>query len=455
MYLPNHARTTFTHHKEPLTLHRTSSPSNKTSLLSICEASTPPCILNPLLFNGHLQTGWTAVSNTDIPIHYKRHTFSSERPELAGTFAVDFVVPPYAKSAPSSTDESGHDKTSALPPRTEYFEGKEFNEYCSKDDDKPLLIALHGLSGGSHEIYLRCVLQPLVEAGWEALVVNSRGCARSEITSGILYNARATWDVTQIVEWAQVTWPRRKLFGIGFSLGANILVNYLGEAGEKCPLKAAVVCSNPWNLEVGSVKLQSSWMGLNVYSRAMGTSMRALFERHIEQVSKNPRVNVEKVRGITFLHEFDRELQGPVWGYPSEGAYYRDASSSDSLCAVRIPLFAINAEDDPIAHRDAIPWIEFTTNPYAVLCTTTLGGHLSWFEWGGTRWFAKPASQFLMKMAEDIEIEPPEKVAPGPSASDLQVDGHPPPFLPMRRKMEMLPSVREKFALPGFDFSAR
>ena len=76
------------------------------------------------------------------------------------------------------------------------------------------------------------MLQPLVEAGWEALVVNSRGCARSEITSGILYNARATWDVTQIVEWAQVTWPRRKLFGIGFSLGANILVNVCIERGE-------------------------------------------------------------------------------------------------------------------------------------------------------------------------------------------------------------------------------
>ena len=57
------------------------------------------------------------------------------------------------------------------------------------------------------------------------------------------------------------------------------MIQYLGEQGDKCPLKAAVVCSNPWNLEVGSVKLQSSWMGLNVYSRAMGTSMKALFER--------------------------------------------------------------------------------------------------------------------------------------------------------------------------------
>jgi predicted alpha/beta-fold hydrolase len=32
------------------------------------------------------------------------------------------------------------------------------------------------------------------------------------------------------------------------------------------------------------------------------------------------------------------------------GAYYRDASSVDALLAVRIPLFAINAEDDPASN---------------------------------------------------------------------------------------------------------
>ena len=70
---------------------------------------------------------------------------------------------------------------------------------------------------------------------------------------------------------------------------------------------------------------------------------------HVAEIAKNPRVDVDKVRQVKYLHEFDRVLQGPTWGYPTEGAYYRDASSSDSLLAVRIPLFAINAEDDPVS----------------------------------------------------------------------------------------------------------
>ena len=51
-------------------------------------------------------------------------------------------------------------------------------------------------------------------------------------------------------------------------------------------LKAAVVCSNPWNLEAGSLALQRTWLGLDVYSKTMGTSMKALFERHVTCVKK-------------------------------------------------------------------------------------------------------------------------------------------------------------------------
>lgn len=43
-------------------------------------------------------------------------------------------------------------------------------------------------------------------------------------------------------------------------------------------LKAAVVCSNPWNLEAGSLALQRTWLGSEIYSKAMGTSMKKLFE---------------------------------------------------------------------------------------------------------------------------------------------------------------------------------
>jgi predicted alpha/beta-fold hydrolase len=102
-------------------------------------------------------------------------------------------------------------------------------------------------------------------------------------------------------------------------------------------LRAAVVCSSPWNLDAGNLALQRTWLGREVYSKTMGTNMKKLIELHYDEVSKGSKL------------EFDREVQGPTWGYPTEGAYYRDASSVDSLLGVRIPLFAINAKDDPVS----------------------------------------------------------------------------------------------------------
>lgn len=152
------------------------------------------------------------MNSYDVPIYYKRHVFEAEDSAFAGSFAVDFAVEKY---------EGGDEE---LPPRTTYY-ADELVQGLGSLDDKPMLVTLHGLSGGSHEIYLRHVLKPLLDIGWEACVVNSRGCASSKITTGVLYNARATWDVRQTVKWLRTKFPNRPLFGVGFSLGANILVN--------------------------------------------------------------------------------------------------------------------------------------------------------------------------------------------------------------------------------------
>ncbi|KAL1311081.1 hypothetical protein AAFC00_001290 [Neodothiora populina] len=430
-WIYGHARVAFHHAKKTVVLPTKSG--EKTSLEAICKEVTPPCYLNPLLFNGHLQTAWTAMKSEGPRIIYKRKIFESYDPRFAGIYTVDFVT-----HTPAEVDDE------TLPPRTTYYSETELAELeAGSDDDKPMLITLHGLSGGSHEIYLRQVLAPLVRDGkWEAVVVNSRGCAMSEITTGILYNARATWDMRQTVEWCRKKFPNRPLYAIGYSLGANILTNYLGEEGENCVVNAAVVVASPWNLEVAALALQRTWLGMNVYSKTMANSMRKLFDRHAKMIMENGNIDEEKIRRIKYLHEFDREIQGPTWGYPTEGAYYRDASSVDLVDKIRIPVFIINAEDDPIAVHEAIPYEEIKQNPYTVLCTTSLGGHLSWFEIGGTRWFSKPAANFLQKMADDIDVGkidgPKGTMAPRAAVAE-NATGYKSPFVyePVRRKLRL------------------
>lgn len=70
---------------------------------------------------------------------------------------------------------------------------------------------------------------------------------------------------------------------------------------------------------------------------------------HKEQVLKNSDIDPVQVNNVTYLHEFDRAIQCPTFGYPTEGAYYRDASSADSVLAIKIPCLALHAQDDPVS----------------------------------------------------------------------------------------------------------
>ncbi|KAF2024715.1 medium-chain fatty acid ethyl ester synthase/esteras-like protein 1 [Setomelanomma holmii] len=389
-----HARTLYTHHNSPIPLSTKSG--HKTTLPALATSSIPPCRLNPFLFNGHLQTMYTARKDPGPPIYYKRKVFHSDHSVYPGQFAVDFVI---------SKDEGEQQKLDAeLPERTTNFTSEEW-EAIHTTDTRPMIIALHGLTGGSHEVYLRETLAPLTALGWAACVINGRGCALSKITTPQLFNSRATWDVRQLVRTLRQLFPNRPLYAVGFSLGANILTNYVGEEGASCILRAAVACSNPWNLEICNVALQSTWLGLEIYCRTMGQNMKGLFERHKAQILQNPDIDEDNVRNCRYLFEFDRYIQAPTWGYPTEGAYYRDAQSVDALLGVRIPFLGINAEDDPISSKAAIPFEEFKQNPYAVLCTTNWGGHLGHFQLGGGRWFATAASSFLAKVHDEVDFE--------------------------------------------------
>ncbi|KAK0619332.1 Alpha/Beta hydrolase protein [Immersiella caudata] len=415
------ARINFTHSKSPVALKK--KDGSVTDLLEVVQKATPPCQLNPLLFNGHLQTMWTAVKDEGPPIYYRRRIFDANHKTYNGTFAVDFAV------------NQHEDVDEKLPPRTACFSEEEFSQVAS-DDSRPMLIVLHGLSGGSYEEYLRHAIAPLVlnDGGWEVCVVNARGCANSEVTSGVLFNARATWDVRQIVSWAKETFPNRPLFAMGFSLGANILTNYVGEEGANCPLKAAISVGNPFDLEASNKALTRSTLGHHIYQRVMGTNMKKLIAKHKDAVLKYTNLDYDQIQQITRLHEFDREVQTVTWGYPTETAYYRDASSSDAVLAIKIPFFILAAEDDPIAVQEAIPYQEIRLNPYTVLCASSLGGHLSWFEIGGGRWHARPICNFLNYMASEIDLDSIKPMVNGKEAN-TELKTH---FDPVRRKLQIL-----------------
>lgn len=263
-----YATTTWTHHPCPITLplkhtgdNTSSTTTNGRTLVDLCKASTPPCDLTPLLPGGHTQTIYAATYKKPIALlNYKRRIFTSNNTTYPGCFAVDFV-------SRDSTDQD----VETVNPRTTLFKEGDWERYMKTGsvdveaeegevNKRPIIVALHGISGGSHELYLRQVLDPLVTGAptaagggvgpaWDALVVNSRGCANSPVTGSQLFNARATWDIRQFLEWLREKFPHRQLFAVGFSLGANILVNvrrvFLSVGGWKIAMRVYFTSLEP------------------------------------------------------------------------------------------------------------------------------------------------------------------------------------------------------------------
>ncbi|KAI8333037.1 Alpha/Beta hydrolase protein [Chlamydoabsidia padenii] len=320
----------------------------------------------PYLFNGHLQTGYASM--------YK------------GTPSMDDIL--YQREY-IGMDDGGQVALDWFPPLPD-----------EPLIDTPTLVCLHGLTGGSHESYIRGILEVITAApfSYQSVVINSRGCGKSELKTPQLFCGAHTEDArVALKRIARQMKPGTPLIAIGFSLGANILVKYLGEEGDKTPLTAAISVANPFNFVRSIEYLEGSLIGLNVYSPAMATNLKNLYTIHEDVLQKSTVVHKNDVMSATTLRAFDEAFTRRMFGYASVHDYYFDASSSRKIEHVKIPLLCLNAQDDPIAHHECLPVDEIKANPNVILALTPYGGHIGWFEHirKPSRWMSKPLVEFI------------------------------------------------------------
>lgn len=82
--------------------------------------------------------------------------------------------------------------------------------------------------------------------------------------------------------------------------------------------------------------------------------------------------------------------------------------------------------------REALPYEEFRQNPDTVLLTTSLGGHLCWYETGGGRWHTRVVANFFNELAFRSDLDSLNPVLDMPT-----IPGRPrgAVYDPMKRKL--------------------
>lgn len=356
--------------------------------------------LSPLLFNGHLQTAYTALATFESidQVNYKR--IMLKYPD-GGVGALDFAM-----KEPDNKTEYVPEGQTPLDALNSHMPGRFYTYMDPNDarlrsnDSKPLLIALHGLTGGSHESYVRSMVRTLQNKyDFEACVLNSRGCCNSAITTAQLYNGGWTNDIRHCVKELREMYPNRKFYMIGFSLGASILTNYLGEQGDKSDIELAIAFGTPFDLSHSAKCISESRIGSRVYSPKLTQNLLRLVKSHEEELTKNEKFRIKYesyAANLKSVTRFDDLFTGPMFGYRDAEDYYQNSSSYRRLLGIRTPYIAINSADDPIVGYQALHENMFRANPYTTLIRTSIGGHIAWFkDMKGDRWYTEPACKLI------------------------------------------------------------
>ena len=115
-----------------------------------------------------------------------------------------------------------------------------------------VVLVLHGLEGSARSKYALQTYRELHRRGIHPVGLNFRSCSGELNRLPRLYHSGETADLGFVVPWLRQRFPDSPLGAVGFSLGGNVLVKYLGEQGSEAPIDAAVAVSVPFNLSAGA-----------------------------------------------------------------------------------------------------------------------------------------------------------------------------------------------------------
>jgi predicted alpha/beta-fold hydrolase len=254
---------------------------------------------------------------------------------------------------------------------------------CDADDlpkSAPLLVILHGLEGSADSSYARMLMQAAHRRGWRPCVLHMRDCGDYRNRLPRRYHAGETNDIRYFLKTLQTAGQVGPMFAVGYSLGGNILLKYLGESGNDSRLNAAGAVCVPLDLYKCAEALNGGFS--KVYQRHllnnMKNAVRRKFDLHTAAFDWDRAMKAE-----TFA-EFDDAVTAPLHGFENMNDYYDRCSSAQFLKAIARPTLIVNSLDDPFMTPGVIP-DEDKLSDAVSLEIAEAGGHVGFVE-GGTPW---------------------------------------------------------------------
>lgn len=282
----------------------------------------------------------------------------------------------------------------------------------------PRVLVLHGLEGCSGSACVVESCRRLGRAGMRPVALNFRSRSGEPNRARRFYHSGETGDLAFVLDRLSETSPDAPLAAVGFSLGGNVLLKYLGERGERARrrLDAAVAVSVPYRLGAAARRMERG-VG-RLYGRYFLRSLRRSLR--VKARVRGHDYDLERLSEVRTLREFDEAFTAPVHGFDDADDYYRRCSSSRFLSDVRVPTLLLQARDDPFLPPGALPEEAMEHNPRLTPRITDRGGHAGFVEgtapWRPRFWAEREAARFL---ASAMDAGEPDPVGAGDGAAGI------------------------------------
>jgi uncharacterized protein len=223
---------------------------------------------------------------------------------------------------------------------------------------RPLVILSHGLEGDSTRQYVTGQVRLLTAHGYDCLAWNFRSCSGELNRQLRFYHSGATDDLDLVVQHA-IGRGYTDISLVGFSLGGNLLLKYLGDgpahrrgtAALPVAVRRAVAFSVPLDLAASSTRLDRGFsrVYLRRFLRQLGVKVRAKAALFPGQISA---VGYDR---ITTFNQFDDRYTAPLHGFRDAQDYYAQNGAARFLDGITVPTLLINARNDPFLAPTCFP----------------------------------------------------------------------------------------------------
>ncbi len=261
-----------------------------------------------------------------------------------------------------------------------------------------IVCLLHGLCGCSGSPYILVMQSALAAQGIASMAINFRGCSGEMNRLARAYHSGVSEDVEEVFKKVSMEYPNHKFAFIGYSLGANVLLKWLGEIRSRPSIRKAVAVSTPFSLEY--------------CSKAMLTGVSQIygqyFVRRLLKDFQSKQARLQQIRpdqakliaelgvtnNINSIWEFDDKITAPLHGFSSAEDYYRKCSSSGFLKSNATETLLIQSRNDPLIPIKSIPSQE--SLPASVkLLLTDKGGHVGFISSSKENWLEQRILNFI------------------------------------------------------------